>query len=338
MKDYDRLRDLTRLSSFAISLVVLEHALIFMNDEKMVPYIFIYLQKLIVSFIMPLFISISGFLFIHTNINWNSINYKDLILKKIKRLILPYFIISSIAFIPKVVLSSYALRPLEFSFKSYLNGIIFPYLNPIMGYWFLPTLFIIFVLFGIIVKNPRVIKNGYFNILLTIVLLFVHLYNPCSKIALFNLKWVVYYLIYFWLGCLLCLYKEKLTFLGRKDFFMFFSLLLLVLNILGINNAYLNLAKALAGILAGYSLFKVYTFNRFKILNFIEGYSYQIYLLSWFFQILVRIVFYQILGLNYYLVFVFILTSGLILPVLVTKLICKYLPSFRIIISVSPHA
>lgn len=336
MKNYDKLQRLTSLSSLSISLVVLAHAFIFLTDNITVPGIFKYLLDLIVSFVMPLFMSISGFLFIHTNINRQAIDFNNFIFKKFKRLILPYLAIGSIAYIFKLALSPYALRPAELSPIFYLRSILYPYQNFIINYWFLPTLFIIFVFFASIGKNLSIFKNKRFNIYFTVILLLLNLF-PFLKISLFNLKGSIHYLIYFWMGCLLCLYKDKTGFIERKEFFIICTSFLLLLNYLTINNAYLGLGKALLGIFSAYSLMNIYSLNKFKIINFMEGYSYQIFLLSWFFESPVRILFHQVMGLNPYLVSILHFAAGLILPVLATKLICRYLPFFRIVISVSPH-
>lgn len=62
-------------------------------------------------------------------------------MEKVKRLLIPYWVISTIAFVPKVLLSRYAMRPLDFSYENYVHMLIYPSDNVIVFFWFLPTLF-----------------------------------------------------------------------------------------------------------------------------------------------------------------------------------------------------
>lgn len=101
------------LQCFGILLVVLGHS------GENIPY----LSKWIYSFHMPLFIFISGYLLDYTSKNGiDKINLFNFINKKIKRLLIPYFVISSLAYVPKYLLGKFALRPLELTFSGYVHG------------------------------------------------------------------------------------------------------------------------------------------------------------------------------------------------------------------------
>ena len=68
---------------------------------------------------------ISGYLLDYTNQGKiEDIEFKKFIFKKIKRLLIPYFIISSLAYLPKYILNKFALRPIELTFSNYLKGFI----------------------------------------------------------------------------------------------------------------------------------------------------------------------------------------------------------------------
>lgn len=88
------------LQCFGILLVVLGHS------GENIPY----LTKWIYSFHMPLFIFISGYLLDYTSKNGIiKINYVNFIKKKIIRLLVPYLVISSLAYIPKYLLGKFAI-------------------------------------------------------------------------------------------------------------------------------------------------------------------------------------------------------------------------------------
>ena len=58
--------------------------------------------------------------------------------------------------------------------------------------------------------------------------------------------------------------------------------------------------------------------------NFISINSMTIYLLHWPFMLLVRIIMHNVLNMNYYIVVLSMLTSGLLFPYIVIKIIKKY--------------
>ncbi|WP_437228711.1 acyltransferase family protein [Planctomicrobium sp. SH661] len=86
----------------------------------------------IYSFHMPLFMFLSG---------WNyqefskrkQRSYRELVIDKSLRLLVPYFVISSLAYPVKVILSSFANRPIAPSITSYIKQLLIPWDNTIIG-------------------------------------------------------------------------------------------------------------------------------------------------------------------------------------------------------------
>ena len=149
------------LSGFGILLVVLGHSTGVVPEQAMdiaannVAYsLFLRLIELIYLFHMPLFFFISGFLYLYSGSN-ESISLGGLAIKKLKRLLIPYVAISSVSYPIKVVMSNFALRPLEFSILQYLETIVIPWNNTISFFWFLPTLFLMFAIAKIIVSSQK---------------------------------------------------------------------------------------------------------------------------------------------------------------------------------------
>jgi fucose 4-O-acetylase-like acetyltransferase len=81
---------------------------------------------------MPLFFFVSGFLFLHTNPLSRPLRYREFIQKKALRLLLPYWVLTTVAFPIKAWLSQYALRPVSFSFGEYAASLVDPAKTPIM--------------------------------------------------------------------------------------------------------------------------------------------------------------------------------------------------------------
>lgn len=116
-----RIEYLDYAKGIGIILVVLGHILSKGNIK-----IYIY------SFHMPLFFIISGYLFNYINI----INFKEVINKKIKALLIPYLTFSLINIFGEYILSGLSFTVLK---KNFLETIKF---SGIGALWFLPALFI----------------------------------------------------------------------------------------------------------------------------------------------------------------------------------------------------
>ncbi|MDP3143548.1 MAG: acyltransferase [Candidatus Omnitrophota bacterium] len=333
-----KLRDITELTTLAIFLVILGHAItadsgIYIETKVAINFI----RRFIYSFHMPLFMFISGYIFSHTNILSPQIDYPHFMAKKFKRLLVPYLIISSIAFFPKAVLSRFAVRPVYFNLNSYVKGIIYPVDNHIKFYWFLPTLFMIFAITPLLFRILKAQKPV--SILLTTgIFILLNIYGP-SDVNIFGAFQVMYFLIFFWLGSLFYLHKNKFVFQRyHLCAFLFFLIALYWLNYFSLpivaerTLRCMNLLAAICGISMSFYLIQLFIDNEIRILPWLQDYTYQIFLLHWFAQIFFRIVIFQVLNLGYWITFTCMLIGGLALPVLAAKLVYKYLPRLRLII------
>ncbi|KAF1298816.1 hypothetical protein BAU15_14125 [Enterococcus sp. JM4C] len=312
--------NLSFLQNFGIFLVVLGHSLPTEGITSPVAWF----RSVIYSFHMPLFMAISGFLFIYSS--GTKGDYLNFVKNKFFRLLIPYFTISTIAFFPKVILSRYAYRPIELSVNSFVNNLIYPSENAIIFFWFLPTLFVIFLISPLI---ERGIKTKWKQLIISLAFVVLNTFSATSTFKIFNISGVMEYLVYFWCGCLLAYYWTSIkSILNMRVIFAILFLALIVLNSIKIDNTLFALITAITGVLMSFSL--SLTQLNFYLFKGIDGYSYQIYLLSWFPQTFVTILF---LGrIPYILIFVSMFITGLWLPVIVSKIINKYTPKLNIIL------
>jgi hypothetical protein len=86
------------------------------------------------------------------------------------------------------------------------------------------------------------------------------------------------------------------------------------------------------GILMSYYLIKGYAARGLRWFSFIDGYTYQIYLLSWFPQVFFRLVMYQKLHVGFWEPVIFMFLGGLFLPVLATRLTERFMPRLSFVI------
>lgn len=263
------------------------------------------LQRWIYSFHMPLFMFISGYLLNYTKQGKiEDINLKEFFKKKIKRLLIPYFIISSLAYIPKYILNKFALRPVELTFNDYLKGFIYPWDNPIIFFWFLPTLLIIMMLVVLFIKIIKNLGMQYGMEILLIISAICTVFNK-NKIEFLNIEGVINYTFFFILGICYFRNEEKIeNFLFKnKNIILVLSFFILILNsLIIVENKGIYLIVAITGIIFSILLGEIYLNKNMKFLDHLNHKSYSIYLLSWFPQVFIRIVFFQILKLNWIIV------------------------------------
>ena len=306
-------QDISFIHTFGILLVVTGHCFV-EGLDSLFPFWWIY------SFHMPLFFFIAGYLFCYsTEPHMRKDNNEVyIIMRKAKRLLLPYIIISSLVFLPKALLAQYAKRPIDLSIEQYLHMLAYPRDNVIMYYWFLPTLFILFcfaIMNNYLFKN-RIHINCY--ILWGILLLF-HFFNPLKNVHFLCLNEVIQNMIYFYTGYLLC--NNKWFQILQNNY----KLLLLPLIILSIITTLLNIHEkilttifsALPGIALIIVIGKIYTEKKWHFLDHLFPHSYAIYLLSWFPQVFSYQYLGMILGFPKYIVFCLSLLMGIYIPTVI---------------------
>lgn len=269
------------LQTFGIILVVLGHT------EKTGTSFFI--RDLIYSFHMPLFIFISGYLLkFTTEGKIGDIQLNIFIIKKIKRLIIPYILISSLAYIPKYLLGKFAVRPLELSLKDYIFNMLYPWDNPIIFFWFLPTIFLI-MLFTIVLY--RVLKNKT-EIILLLALVINIVSSKFLDIRFLNINGVLNYLIFFILGVYYLENENKFNETLKRNtsvFIITFAILIINTVIVFPTIKVLYIFIAVIGIIFSLSCSRIYLNSGHSFLEHLKGKSFSIYLFSWFPQVFVRI-------------------------------------------------
>ena len=184
------------LRFLAIILVVLGHSMIlYCSNWNLIStkvdkvQLFDYIKQNINLIQMQLFFSISGYLFYNSKIN----NKIDFIKKKFIRLIIPFLIFGTFYMIPIRLLINYK----EYKDLSFLNIYINKFL---LGFdnghlWYLPTLFIMFIIF--LFYNKKCKKT--YDLLFLLILLFMPLIlnKMFAQTYLYN---VLYYLLFFYFG------------------------------------------------------------------------------------------------------------------------------------------
>ena len=298
------------LKGIAIFLVVLGHSIIFypidLHQNSICDFIF----RWISSVHMPLFFMVSGFCFSYKE------KYKTFIWKKMKRIMLPYFIFNLLDMVPRYLFTNLVNRPsgiTESIKKIIFNG---------GEYWFLYTLFIIFLIYPFLYKW---IKNNITAsiVTLTIVAIFHFL---CPSIELFLLSRVIFYLFYFMIGSTLKETLGKKIFDVKLDKFktiaIIVSLWVVWIILIKWDNVYLSIPIALIGIFIFYICMQYNVIV--KIFNRFGKYSLQLYLLNGFLLVISRTIIVSILGVtNPFLIILFNMFVDFYISYIFIKYICE---------------
>lgn len=336
MADRSRLKEIVSLSSFGIFLVVFGHSYsdLTIQGDSFVRLMY-HIRDFIYSFHMPLFMFISGYLFIHTTQSKERIGYAGFIKKKTLRLIVPYLILSAVAFAEKSAFAPYAWKNTEVSFRTFLHGLIHPLSNMNIFFWFLPTIFVIFLAAPLLHKAVCRWKNMPLLALISAGLAALNIFNPFVDTPIFNLSGIARHFVYFWFGCVFYAYKPRATITVSVAVFAIAFSALVALNLLMKINGkspHTMFAAAVCGIIASFSFIKIYAMQKFDCFASINGYSYQIYLLSWFYQTAARVIGREFLDFDFYTAFAVMLGAGLAGPVLTAKFIRRHMPKLGFII------
>ncbi len=188
-----RYEEIDALKGFAMFLVVLGHSIIVYPINLHENNFFNNLYEFVSTFHLPLFFIISGYCFSYKD------SYKQYITKKFKRILIPYLIFS---------LLNILLRTLAPSLVNKSDDFVTLLMNVIFNggeYWFLYTLFMIFVFYPLIYKVNR---NKVIAIILEILLLIASLLNV--KVNMFCITSLLKYLFYFSSGVLIKIYKKDI--------------------------------------------------------------------------------------------------------------------------------
>lgn len=310
------------LTVFATILVVIGHSDI-TDDFKA-----LWIYKWVYSFHMPLFFFISGFLMFLTNpiSRTKEISYRKFISKKAYRLLLPFFFINSIIFVIKATLfarGDMVQNAVEFDVNSFINHTIF---SPIGFMWFLPALFCIFCITYPILKYIHGMRftcrrswGGVF-VMITFAGVFLLADIFLSGISFMQIGKAIHYEPYFLVGGIYCLYKHPIDNILRK----YAAFIFLISGIISVLLVFRGLFAALSGIIFSVMLSLYWRDKGRDVIIRLSTYTYSIFLLSYFPQMLVRgPIFHHCVEINQYIFSVLSFISGLILPIVICMFIRK---------------
>ncbi len=260
-------RTIAVMQTIGAVLVVLRHVV---ADSELLLQI-----NWIFEFRMPLFMFISGYLLKYGSAGYMS-DMGGFVRKKIERLLVPYVVISTLAVVPKSLFGGFFGRTSYLSLGSWLHGLIVPADNPIMTYWFLPTVFIIMVTAALALRATR--RQWVISVFMAVSLCATLFDLHTTRIL--NLEGVKFYYLWWGAGFYFCMWQEQIVrFLRLGKGWVCLVLLGIVLS--GFAWPISFWVKTSVGILLCFSVGLLYESTKQRFLDHLFGYSFTIYLLSW---------------------------------------------------------
>ncbi|HIS10110.1 MAG TPA: acyltransferase [Candidatus Avibacteroides excrementipullorum] len=317
------------LHTFGIILVVLGHS--FYAYKQLYDENYLYDWR---KFAMPLFMFMSGYLLKYTARakhrplgGMTAGGVCSFLAKKAKRLLIPYAVISSAVFLPKALLSVYAMHPVELSLSSYVEMLVYPDYNAIRLFWFLPTLFVMFCMVAAGAYILRVMRLKVHPLIILLVLLLPHV-TPLSAgdIRLFNIsKAINIHLLYFAAGYYFCKYGKMENFIAVHRGLVFgVTFVISIAMLLLPDGDVKSLLLAFNGIAMSFAIAHIYVGRKWSFLNPYFEASYAIYLFSWFPQVFVQQFLLSFMDMPWLLNTALAFSSGFFVPYLIYRLIMRY--------------
>ena len=273
----------------------------------------LFLHDFAYSFHMPLFIAISGFLFYLTRLYSEKWTYWAMLKEKLVRFGIPFVVFTFIALVMKSVFAGYVDRATTLSIGELINAVLYPYNGPMREFWFLATIMWCFALWPVwkfLLRNKWLSITALFGLA---ALSICHVNTEFLALRSFS-KMVVY----FYFGILYAtIYKSNPMAMHKKNYARISFAAGIGIYIIGRVYSVPILAP-IGGILFSLALWLErmcsHTFSSFR------NYTYQIYLLGIFFQVLISLI-RQKFGLPFTPLFIFNILVGLYVPVLISLLL-----------------
>lgn len=308
------------LQIIGIILVVLGHSFHEYPNSNYGMDLLIY--RMMHSFRMPLFMFVSGFLMIYTSLLKKQKSWKKFTQNKLKRLILPFFVLSTVTFIPRSIMSAYADDPIEFSIESFTKSLLFPENMVIPYFWFLQSSFTLLTFTFLILTFTKKLEWRNIHVYVGLIILFALLPRlPFEFTSFFSLNKTINLGVYFILGCTYCQYNQIIDNIINWNSWWTFIICSIIWSVMFFisENTPLIPICSIAGIMMCISLSKILIRYNVKILDHLIGANYIIFLLSWYFNIASQQLLHHFTSFPWWVYTILSLISGIYIPYLFYK-------------------
>lgn len=298
-----------------ILLVVFGHSFPF---GVYIPPLFWKTNDFIYTFHMPLFIFLSGYLMMG-----NTRPAGAYIRRRCVRLLVPYFVLSLVAFVPKVLIQQFLNDSVEFSLWHLIETELVPRSNVWGHFWYIPVVFILGCA-GVLLQKILRKHHAAGWIILTATYLLLFIPQTTDWFALEDLRKNAFY---FALGMTAANWKQSVPVLTSPFWLLAFPCAFVLFRATdGIAAASLIACLMISFVLHIGTVLKS---DKFRLLSSIEKHCFTVYLLSWPAQAVVEVLCNRILHLPALLTMAMMFTAGVCVPLVCVKIVSileKHIP------------
>ncbi|MCM1290425.1 MAG: acyltransferase [Prevotella sp.] len=274
--------------------------------------------KMMHNFRMPLFIFVSGFLMMYTCFIGNhKRGFKKFTQSKIKRLLLPYLILSLVTFIPRTMMSGMSDDAINLTMNDFYKSMFICGEMVIPFFWFLQASFVLLVASHGCISLGRRYKIPDIYILFGLYLLFVVLtILPYNYTAIWSFNKVCLYGMFFELGAIYAKYFKSIDKIIKWEhplLFIIFATLWACSYLYFIDTPLVQLSSYF-GIFMCISFAKWLVSKDFHFLDHLVGANYIIFLLSWYFNIVSQQILSHLIVLPWWVYSLLSLLTGIYIP------------------------
>ncbi len=318
-KQQGYLKFIAYLQIIGIILVVAGHSFHEYPDGSHGVSLIVY--RMLYSFKMPLFLFVSGFLMVYTSFmrrSGEAPSAKRFAVQKIRRLLVPFVVLSLVTFIPRSMMSGLADDPIPLSARELLEALAYRDKLIIPYYWFLQTSFTLLVVsysFICLCRRARLADGVTYTLLLLIVFAFPYL--PVNFPKLMSVDMTVSCGFYFVAGAAYCRFAPAIDRYVRwtsPAVFILFAAIWATLFFLSDDGLGYSAPRAFAGIAMCISFAKILEHRHYTFLDHLTGTNYLIFLLSWFCNVAAQQVLSHFVVLPWWVYTLLSLISGIYIP------------------------
>lgn len=306
-----------------IILVVVGHSMHEYPDNDMGRTTLLY--RMIYSFHMPLFLFVSGFLMVYgMELKGRSISWRNFVASKLRRLMVPFVVLTAVTFFPRAMMSGMADEPVTLSAESFLKSFIYTGNLVIPYFWFLQVCFTLLVINFTILHIGRRLHLPDLPVFATLLLIFlIAPFVPTGANGTFSIHLTLETGLYFVIGAIYARYYRPINRLFPANSIpvsagcaaIFAGLFALT------ENTPLFPLCTLAGITMCISFSKLLDSHDVRILDHLSGANYIIFLLSWYFNIAAQQILHHLVELPWWVYSTLSLITGIYIPWLIYRLL-----------------
>lgn len=291
------------------SLVILGHSYPFAGVPPWADTV----RSFVYSFHMPLFVWCSGFLAVATNAA-SKYGLGEFTKKRAMRLLFPYFAFSLIGVAPKIVFAQFLNDKLGLDWWDLVVAMLVPRESIWGHFWFLPMLFLVGLIgYAIDWIGTRVSRGPVIAIATALAAAVTFLPEATQWFALSDVQhFLVYFLVGMWMGLSRARIESLPILVAPVSLASAVALFMLAPSSSKIAIAILMTTGLLVLALRVSPHLSI---SRDALI----GQTYQIFILSWPFQLIVEIITERILGVGFYVTAPLMFLAGMLLPLVTLR-------------------